>query len=214
MNFIRHNFTLKALALLIAVGLWIAFNRVATSQPVYSKTLVLPLAVHGVAAGFVPSTTVKNVTIEFAGPRSQLDSLLPTQFTSYVDCSGKTAGVYSVPVAVVGPSADSVRSITPSQVVVSIDRYSYRAVPVVAGNAGSPGQQLVFDPKTATVAGAQSLVVQVFAAAVSVPPPADWKGGAADGKLTAVDAKLTPIAGVTVAPAYVRVTATRKAATR
>jgi len=205
MDFIRRNFGLKVWAVIIAVVLWFSFNHLGRAQPIYSKTLELPLGVHGVAAGFVPSTPAKKVTVEFAGPQSTLDQISSDEFSAYVDCRGKAAGLYSLPVAVVGPNEDAVRSINPAQVVVTVDRYAYRSVPVVAASSGAGAPQLIFDPKAVTVAGAQSLVVQVFAAAVSAPPRGEWKNGAADAKATAVDAKLAPIAGVTVAPPYVRV---------
>lgn len=211
MQFIRRNFALKVWAAAIAVVLWFTFNHLGATQPVYTKTLELPLGVHGVGAGLVPSVPVKTVSVEFTGPRSQLDALAPAQLTTYVDCAGKREGLYSLPVAVVGFGSNSIRSIAPAQVVVTIDRYAFRSVPVVAGNA-PPGRppQVAFDPKTVTVAGAQSLVVQVMTASVAVPPPADWKNGAADAKPVAVDAKLMPVAGISVAPQYVRITSLSK----
>lgn len=211
MQFIRRNFTLKATAVAIAVVLWFTFNHFGATQPIYSKTLELPLGVHGVESGFVPSVPVKTVAVEFTGPRSQLDQLTPGQFSASVDCSGKREGLYALPVAIVGKGSNEVRSISPGQVVVTIDRYSYRSVPVVAGTtpAGRP-PQVTFDPKTVTVAGAQSLVVQVMAASVAIPPAAAWKNGAADAKPTAVDSKLVAVGGVTVAPPYVRLSSLGK----
>jgi len=113
-----------------------------TAQPIYSKTLELPLSMRGVAAGYVPSASAKTVAVEFAGPQSKLDQVSSEEFSAYVDCKGKAAGVFSLPVAVVGPNEDAVRSINPAQTVVTIDRYAYRSVPVVAaGTAGAAASQ-------------------------------------------------------------------------
>ena len=215
MEFIRRNFALKASAVVIAVVLWFTFNHLGATQPVSTKTLELPLAVHGIQAGFVPSVPVKTVTVEFAGPRSQLDGLAPEQFNAFVDCANKPQGLYSLQVAIVGQGSNQIKSIAPAQVVVTIDRYAFRSVPVVAENlpSGRP-PQVTFAPKTVTVAGAQALVVQVMTASVSVPPTVDTKGAATAAKPVPMDAKLNPVNGVSVAPQFVRIiSAAKKPAT-
>ncbi len=70
------------------------FNHLSASQTL-TKTLEVPLAVHGVRSGLVANVRTQQVTVEIAGARAALEDLVPEDFVAYVDCSGKHAGTFT-----------------------------------------------------------------------------------------------------------------------
>ena len=204
---IKRNFGLKLTALLIALLLWFTFNYLGAAQSPYTKTIELPLGIHQVASGLVASVSAHTVSVELAGARTQLDALTPAGVDAFIDCTGKTAGTYSLTVNVVAPEGDKVKSVTPPHAIVVIDAYAYRKVPVVARESrGGPLPAARVEPDTITVAGAQSAVARVVAAEVTVPVHAARQALAAEVKPVPMDGSLAPIAGLASEPPIVRVT--------
>lgn len=197
---VRRNFGLKATAVVVAVVLWFTFNYFGTSHDVYSKTLELPIAVHGVASGLVATTQADHVTVELGGARPDVDPVTAADLSSYVDCANKQPGVYSLQVNVVGRDADKIKAVAPEQAVVVIDRYAFRTVPVIVHDAqGGPLANANVAPTTIQVAGGASAVAQVVAAEVSVPEPRSLPAGfAAEMKPVPVDAKMARVGGANV----------------
>jgi len=99
---VRRNFGLKVTAVVVSVALWFTLNYFGSSQEVFSKTLELPLAVHGLAPGFVATPQIQTVSVDLSGPRADVDSVTPSDLAAYVDGTGHTGGVYSLTVNVVG----------------------------------------------------------------------------------------------------------------
>jgi len=197
---VRRNFGLKVTAVLISVALWFTLNYFGGSRDVFSKTLELPLAVHGLASGLIATPQIDKVTVELVGPRPDVEAATPGDLAAYLDCSGRASGVYSLTVNVVGRDADTLKTVTPDQAVVTVDRYAYRTVPVVArGAGGGILTNASVTPLTVQVAGGQSAVAEVVAAEVVVPEPRALPVGfSAEMKPDAVDASLKSIPGVTV----------------
>ena len=196
---VRQNFGLKVTAVVVAVVLWFTFNFFSTAHAGYTKTLDVPLTVRGQSAGLIASTQSHTVTIELEGSRADVESASAAALSAYVDCSGKASGLYALTVNVVGQNADKIKTIMPSVAVVSLDRYSYRTVPVIARDShGAPLANARLQPVTIQIAGAQSAVSEAIAAAISVPEPGSLPAGySAEMTPVAVDAKMTPVAGVT-----------------
>jgi YbbR domain-containing protein len=205
MDWIRRNFGLRVTAVVVAIGLWFTFNYL-TSSAADTKSLELPLSVHGVSSGLVAQSTVQTVTIELEGSRPVLENLSPSDFSAYVDCSGKPAGTMSLNVAVVGPDSDKlVRSITPATSVVVLEQYGYRRVPVISDDTVQNTIVTETQPKSVLVAGGETTVARVMAARVSVDASSATKALVLTLKPVAVDVHLEPVDGVTVAPVTVRV---------
>lgn len=206
-DLVSRNFGLKATAGVVAVVLWFTFNYFGATHAGYSKTIETPLVVRGVSSGLIASTSVERVSVELSGSRPEIDAVAPADLSSYVDCAGKQAGVYSLTVNVIGQNADKVKTVQPGQAIVAIDRYAFRTVPVVVRDAqGGPLANATVMPATIQVAGAQSAVAQVVAAELNVAEPrALPMGYSAELKPVPVDAKMETVGGVT-ALGVVRVT--------
>ena len=197
---VRRNFGLKVTAGVVSIVLWFTFNYFSTTHDAYSKTLELPLAVHGVASGLVASTQIDRVSVELAGPRPDVDSVTPADLASFVDCAGKQPGVYSVTINVIGRDADKIKTVMPDQAILVVDRYAYRTVPVIARDAqGRTLTNASLAPATIQVTGGETAVSRVAAAEVSVPEPGSLPVGfAAEMKPDPVDAKMQRVVGVNV----------------
>lgn len=205
---VRRNFGLKVTAVVVSVGLWFTVNYFGGSQDVFTKTVELPLAVHGLSAGLVATAQASAVSVDLAGPRPDVEAASASDLTAYVDLSGRSAGVYTLAVNVVGPDADKIRTVTPDQAVVSVDRYAFRTVPVLArGAGGTVLANAVLSPSTIEITGGASLVTRVVAVEVVVPEPGALPAGfSAVMKPDAIDSAMQPVRGVSVA-GVVRVTA-------
>jgi YbbR domain-containing protein len=211
MDWIKRNFGLRLIALAAAVVLWFTFNYESGSQA-YTKTLDVPLALHGVGSGLVAATLTQNVTVELTGTRAALDALVPDDFIAYVDCGGKRAGTVDLNVSVVGPQTDKPLSVSPATAIVVLERYEYRRVPVIPDASESTATVVRVDPMTVVVAGGQTAVSRVFAAEVSVATAGVTKPVTVTLKAAPVDMRLNAVGDVAVAPANVKVTlAPRKA---
>jgi YbbR domain-containing protein len=204
MDLIRRNFGLKVSAVVIAIGLWFAFNYLTASQT-YSTTLEIPVVLHGVAPGLVATTNTQDVTIQLAGPRSVLEKLAPADFAAYLDCAGKEAGVLSLNIAVAGPESDKIRSVSPAAAIVVLDRYGYRTVPVISADNGQSVIVTNVEPKSVIVAGAETALAKVMAVRVSIEDTTATKPVTVTVRPVPVDVNFLPVPGVSVAPPSVRV---------
>lgn len=204
MDLIRRNFGLKVSAVVIAIGLWFAFNYLTASQT-YSTTLEIPVVLHGVAPGLVATTNTQGVTIQLAGPRSVLEKLAPADFAAYLDCTGKEAGVLSLNIAVAGPESDKIRSVSPAAAIVVLDRYGYRTVPVISADNGQSVIVTSVEPKSVIVAGAETALAKVMAVRVSIEDTTATKPVTVTVRPVPVDVNFLPVPGVSVAPPSVHV---------
>jgi len=197
---VRRNFGLKVTAVVVSLALWFTLNYFGSSQQAFSKTLELPLAVHGLASGYVATPQINTVSVDISGPRADVEGATPSDLAAYVDCSGHQGGVFSLAVNVVGRGADKVKVITPDQAVVSIDRYSFRSVPVLArGAGGTLLANAVLAPSTIEVAGGAAAVARVVAVQVLVPEPGALPAGfSAVMKPDPIDGSLQVVRGVSV----------------
>jgi len=205
---VRRNFGLKAGAVAIAVVLWFTFNYSSVAHLGYTKTVDVPLAMRGVGADLVTESDARLATIELSGPRADVDAVNAGNLSAFVDCSGKVPGVYSLAVNVIGQGADIVKKVTPAQAIVTVDRYAYRTVPVLARDSvGGPLTNAQIEPPLIQVAGGASVVAAVYAAEISVPEPHALPAGfSAEMTPVAVDKRLSPVTDVT-AIGVVRITA-------
>ncbi|MBV8204337.1 MAG: hypothetical protein JO195_04855 [Candidatus Eremiobacteraeota bacterium] len=209
MDLITRNFGLKVASLLIAIGLWFMFNYLSSSQA-FSTTLEIPLTLHGVGGGLVAESGVETVKIELAGPRALLEQLEPSDFAAFVDCAGKLPGVQSLDVTVVGPERDKVRSVIPATAIVSIDRFTYRTVPVIS-SGGAEAFATDIQPRTVIVSGGETVLARIMAARVSLEGASTTKPVVVMLKPMPVDADFAPVSGAAVAPPTVRVAIAPKA---
>lgn len=163
----RRNLGLRAIALMLAVGLWFFVN---AGQRGALVPMRVPISYRGLPAGMViVNQRPDAVQIEVRGPRTLLSLLDPDRMTLRLDLSGVTLGqaVLKIgPEMFNVPRQTDVTRISPSQIVLEIDRITERQVPIRVNVQGepAPGYRVAAtraNPSTATVRGPGRYIVHV-----------------------------------------------------
>lgn len=164
MQRIRRNLGLRAIAIVLAIGLWFFVNagqRGALAPmrvPISYRALPIGLAIVNQRPDFVQ--------IEVRGPRTLLSLLDPDRMVLRLDLSGVTVGqaVFKIgPEMFNVPRQTDVTRISPSQIVLDIDRIVDRQVPIRVSIQGQPaaGYRVKLakaNPPAATVRGPSRFV--------------------------------------------------------
>jgi YbbR domain-containing protein len=187
MRRVSRNLGLKAIAVLIALGLWMFVN---AGQRGAVEALQVPISYRSLPTGLViinrPSDFVK---IEVAGPRTLLSLLDPERLTLKLDLTGVPTGRsdFKINASMFNvPRQTSVTRITPDEVQLDIDRVVSRQIPVHLVFAGkvADGYQVngvQVTPATIFVSGPSRYVLPLNQADTD---PFDIKGASADVQRT------------------------------
>jgi len=128
---VRRNLGLRAISLLLAVGLWVFVNAV---QPGSVQTFHVPISYRSLPPGYVITNSHPGaITIQVTGPRTLLSIIDPGRLTLKIDLTGVGVGQASfkvVPEAFPVPRKTTVESISPSQIVLDVDKIVTRQTPV------------------------------------------------------------------------------------
>jgi YbbR domain-containing protein len=126
-----RNIGLRAIALAIAIGLWLFVN---AAQHGSLQTYTVPILYRGMPPGFVITNQhPDNVHVQISGPRSLLSLIDPSRLALRVDLTGVGVGQMQfrvTPDSFSVPRQTNVTSITPSQLTLDVDRIIERTVPV------------------------------------------------------------------------------------
>lgn len=179
----NRNLGLRALALAIAIGLWLFVN---AGQRSAIEPLRVPISYRSLPAGMViVSRPPDFVEIQVTGPRTLLSLLDSDRLTVRLDLSGVAPGQASfkiTPSMFKVPHQTTITSVSPSEVVLDIDRVIQRELPVHVDVTGTPatGYQVAgaqAKPPLVTVIGPSRYLRQVNQIDTE---PFDVRGLAAD----------------------------------
>jgi len=180
---IRRNLGLRAIALLLALGLWFFVN---AGQRGALAPMRVPISYRALPAGLViVNQRPEFVQIEVRGPRTLLSLLNPDRMVLRLDLSGVTPGqaVYKIGSEMFNvPRQTDVTRISPSQIVLDIDRITDRQVPIRVNVQGQPaaGYRVASakaNPFAATVHGPSRFVFHTDGVQTS---PVEVNGAKAD----------------------------------
>jgi len=180
---VRRNLGLRAIALLLAVGLWFFVN---AGQRGALAPMRVPISYRALPAGLViVNQRPEFVQIEVRGPRTLLSLLDPDRMVLRLDLSGVTLGqaVFKIgPEMFNVPRQTDVTRISPSQIVLDIDRITDRQVPIHVNVQGQPaaGYRVASaraNPSVASVSGPSRFVLHVDNVQTS---PVEVNGAKAD----------------------------------
>jgi YbbR domain-containing protein len=175
---VAHNFGLKLLSLVFAVGLWIA---VAHDQAA-EVALEVPIEFHNMPADMeISSENVSRVQIRLSGPARVVHRLQPSDVYAEVDLRGLKPGERTLDLTdpqIHRPHGFDVVQIIPSEFHIAFDTRMIRQVEVHPRVIGTfaPGigiKQILVDPSRVTVSGPQARVEAVDAA---ITDPIDVSG--------------------------------------
>ena len=165
-----------ALSVLLGVIIWlIAINQ---EDPIVQDEFPerIPVTVRGLAENLQPLQDLSNETVRVTiqAPQSSWDDLDVSDFTAYIDLSGRNADVHDVDVTVEvrDPRVD-IETVTRPELRVQLDEVDEKAVPVRVEVMDSTAfgydwQQPLLMPMTVTVSGPSTQVDQVTVAGAEV----------------------------------------------
>jgi YbbR domain-containing protein len=200
-----HNGYLKLGALLLALVFWVFVRNDNTL--ISQRTFRAPLNVEGLAANRTVPSLPERVTVRLSGPSSRIRALNPAGVDVVLNLRGVT-GEFEEEVRVFPPQGISLISVTPREIIGTVEARAEKRVPVRPLLAPAPaGAQIEVAPNPAEVVvrGAESSVMEVAEVVVPFDPeqPRDLAAP------YAVAENGRPVAGVSVTPGEVRLQATR-----
>ena len=211
MQIIRKNFTLKLLALCLAIVGW-AYFRFAANPIVaaarFAQQIAVPIAVVNLSPGFVAHFTEREALVTVEGRRGD-PAIKPDEIKAVLDLSNKGAGVYNVPIELVAPQL-AVQSLSPASVALTVERVESRIFPLTLHYVDDQPRATVVSRVqlgngAVSVQGATSLLAQVAAVRVDVALPNQPKFVDEMVRAIPVNAQGAEIAGLQIAPNLVRV---------
>ncbi len=167
MNESARTWSLRLLALSIAIGLW--FNASFEDREVLSERSIEASVSYNWPRDFVILDQVQNVNVRLRGSSKQIRQLNPFMVSIQVELTQPQAGLVTVnlgPENVLMPEGLEVVSIAPNTIRVELEREVTRRIPVLAEIVGRPAtgaraeEPEVF-PNQVLVSGPESLLAKV-----------------------------------------------------
>lgn len=207
---VRQNFGLKILSLLLAIVGW-AYFRFASNPLItarFDQQISVPIAAVNVPSGYIARFPDKAAVVTIEPQRGQ-PPVKADEVKAVLDLSGRTAGVYNVPVQLVAPNV-AVQSLSPASVTLTIEKIDQKAFPV-AMYYGTQGNVVVsrftVTPASVTVRGPDSELAQVATVRVQMPLSSSQPSFDEMIRPMAVNSSGSEISDVQVTPNLVRVQA-------
>jgi YbbR domain-containing protein len=210
LEIVRKNFSLKLLAVALAILGW-AYFRVAGNSSfgaAQSAQLSVPIAAINLPLGYVAHFTEREAVVTVETKRGE-PAIKPEDIKAVLDLANKGAGVYTIPVSLVAPEV-VVQSLSPASVTLTVEKIEERSFPVTvhyvgAQTSGIVASNAVVLPSAALVRGQTSLLAQISALQVDIAMPSTPKAVDEMVRPIPVDSSGTELAGLSVAPNLVRV---------
>ncbi len=205
--FFLHNWPQKLGSLAAAVLVW--WFATVSDTPQTQASRVVSIEVQGLGNTSVATGLPDTAVLTIRGPSVLIDRLQPSTLGAIIDLTGRS-GDFEEPINVVIPRGVELVSVTPSDVIGTVETLSESVVPVepVIIGTGSPDAAVTVsaEPRHVTVSGLASELQRVTRVAVPVQPNPGERNVAG----FATDLGGLPVPGVTVTPATVDVTVTER----
>ena len=194
---LRHNLPQKLSALVLATVFWLF---VTTDDAfVAERTLRVPLRTEGLEAAESVFGLPEGVAVRLSGPSTRLRALEPDALDAVLDLRDVT-GAFEETVRVFPPQGLTLLSVTPSEVLGTVEVRRRKQVPVAVVLLNASPEDTVLEarasPQQVQVRGPAGALTRVSRVLAPYNPAAP----ASQAELYAVDARGVPVPGVTVAP--------------
>ena len=138
-NSLQQNLGLRIISLALAVGLWIFVN---AGQHSSVEAFNIPISYRGLPPGFVITNQHPDfVKIQISGPQTLLSLVDPGRLMLKLDLGGVGGGQASFKIGLDSfnvPRGTAVTGISPSQIVLDLDKFVARDLPVHLVTSGTP----------------------------------------------------------------------------
>lgn len=201
--FFLHNWPQKLGALLAAVLVW--WFATVGDTPQTQASRVVELEVQGLGSASVASGIPDSAVITIRGPSVLIDRLQAQSLGAIIDLEGRS-GDFEEPINVMIPQGVELVSVTPGEVIGTVETLAEAVVPVepVLIGVRNPDvrAEVTVEPGHVTVSGLASVLTRVSRVVVPV------RAAAGERSLAGFAADLSglPVSGVSMLPAQVEVT--------
>ncbi len=213
-----HKLPLKLGALLLATVFWFF---VSTDDALLAqRTLRAPLHTEGLSDAQTVSGLPGRVTVRLSGSSSRLSALNPDGLDVVLNLRGVT-GEFERDVQVFPPQGITVVSVTPSEIIGSVETQAQKEVPVQVVTLGAPAADTALetqaDPATVQVRGTEAQLERItqilapYAATTDISDTGTGDAAATRSVIYAANAEGEPVVGVSITPEEVSVKATLRA---
>jgi YbbR domain-containing protein len=198
------------LAFALAALLWIYV--LDQENPAISATYNnIPVTPHGLGSNLNVANDLGTATVTVRAPGDVLARLQAANFQATLDLTGRGAGTYRLPVAVVPPVGVTDASVEPAMVSVQIEELAERRLPVTVRTQGRPGlgyriQTQQVRPTEVLVRGRRDAVERIDSLVADIDVEGKQGTQTGDVRPKAVDFAGREIADLDFNPAYVNVT--------
>lgn len=200
---IQGHWLAKILSLLGAILLW--FFVMKEQNPIVDITYTVPVEVQGLSSDYVVQNVPKEVRVHLQGPRNTILAISQSSLKAHVDMSDVTPGQLNLPIEFVPPSGVNLVEITPDSVLVTVDEYMVREMPVEVQQIAKVPDDIAIKsistvPKVVSVSGAKEQVSRVAHVILKVKMGDRRANFTASGNLVAVDGAGKEMDSVTITP--------------
>ena len=197
------HWPLKVAAIVVAVILWLFVS--TTSIAVTQRSLLIPIHIEGLNPDQVGTGIPDYAEVTISGPHNRINRLNPESLYAFIELSGKS-GTFEGSIEVSMPKRVDLVSLTPSEVIGTVELVSTKVVPVAVAFQGPiPGARwlrTLIDPTEALVRGRSSALDQVAQVTAPMKPTA----GTFDLAIFATDVAGLPVPEIKIQPNTVKVT--------
>jgi len=166
-KFWERNFFYKALAVLLAVLLWLYVN------PATEKVFTVSVLPYNLTEGFVLANNPEDVEVRVTGPSSTVKSLSSKEIKASVNLASAKLGEGTYSVEVNLPPGVEPVLIKPSSVKLLIDKIKEKQLPIRVITQGTVASgyshfEPVLEPSTVVVRGPSRLLIDLDTALITV----------------------------------------------
>lgn len=164
-KFLRSNYLARALAVFLAIALWLFVTGDNITRNTPSRTVMkdVPLNYENLEPGLVVTSELGTVDVTLEGLADAFEGLTISDVDAHVDLAEKEAGVHRLQVRVKPPRGLELVTFTPEQVELVIEPLISADFPVYVEYSGTPAagwmrQKAGFEPMHISVEGPQSMI--------------------------------------------------------
>ncbi len=169
-----QNFTLKLIALILAILIWF----LVVGEQKSEVRLTVPLELRNLPKSLEIIESISQVEVTLRGFSSFVKRLTPTDIDVHIDLSNVVQGTNSfaiTPDDIIVPVGATIIQVSPSNVDVALDATVHKSVLVEPAIRGVPASgyilgEVIVEPKRVTISGAQSIVKLISKVDTEVVP--------------------------------------------
>lgn len=160
------NFPAKIISVLMAAAIWIYVG--SGQAQIGNFPGKIPLEVKNTPQGLVAVLEVESVLLKLVAAANIWQQLGPNSFAATISLADLNEGTYEIPVQVISYiTGVQIVEVTPSKVLVHLEKMTEKEVPVILQVAGKPADGYVvgdwqMKPERVKVKGASSVVAKIL----------------------------------------------------